>query len=515
MSKLYRGMAPLLKSYTTIILVIVAIFSQPSLAVIPVVLMAVVIFLWWRPISIVINLLTDYFSFFAVAVLMSENIGSYFALLVSLPILILVTRDLEVTAEAVSYKETKYPRYLTGVGVALPLIAVLALIVALSLNSLSLLLSSVVAILYFSGLIALAFRKIPAKPIEEVPVQHRMVAGTKATLVINLNSKTKLGGSLFLKSPYEWLEPSPVALPLKEKQLASEITFSPPLSGPSVIKLVGYVLDRWGLTQTRFELEPLKLHVIPRARYATWLAKRYLTETRAGSLPLISSVGALKPIYGLRVGIEYYGSQLYQPGDSLKNIDWKHSVKYDKLITKEFAEFRGQPAILLINLAVGDAEEADKQAYNTIVTALSLVREQIPTSIAAYNHEEVTLVTARLQPQVLVAQALEVIGQIVTIGKPTKYLKPADVNRLCSNLRRLQYVEGEASEALTGILRIEYTNLKNRARLNSASKALAMAFDRVGEQSSVVVVSPLNHDAEAIMFGAINCGNSGNPVLVV
>ncbi|GAI15654.1 unnamed protein product, partial [marine sediment metagenome] len=91
-----------------------------------------------------------------------------------------------------------------------------------------------------------------------------------------------------------------------------------------------------------------------------WLAKRYLAETKPGVLPLISNISALRPIHGLRRGVEYYGSQLYQPGDSLKSIDWKHSVKYNELISKEFTELHGQPAIILINLAVGNAEEADK-----------------------------------------------------------------------------------------------------------------------------------------------------------
>jgi hypothetical protein len=48
-----------------------------------------------------------------------------------------------------------------------------------------------------------------------------------------------------------------------------------------------------------------------------------------------------------------------------------------------------------------------------------------------------------------------------------------------------------------------------------ASKTLAMAFERLGSQASVVVISPLNHDAEAIMFSAISYDRKGNSVLVI
>jgi len=78
-------------------------------------------------------------------------------------------------------------------------------------------------------------------------------------------------------------------------------------------------------------------------KYAAWLTRQYLAGTKPGSLPIVSNIQAIKPLLGLRRGIEYYGSQLYQPGDSLKSIDWKHSAKYDKLISKEFIEFHGRP----------------------------------------------------------------------------------------------------------------------------------------------------------------------------
>jgi len=309
---------------------------------------------------------------------------------------------------------------------------ILALGVAILLGSLSLLLACVTIIAYFGILGTIVVRGLPVKPVEELQVQQRMVAGTEDRLYINLTTRTNIGGRLLVESPYEWLKVSPDTLSLRENKLVMEVSLSPTLSGPSIIKLKGHAIDRWGLIQTRFELEPIHLYVIPRARYAAWLAKRYLAETKPGALPLISNISALRPIHGLRRGVEYYGSQLYQPGDSLKRIDWKHSLKYNELISKEFAELHGQPAIILINLAVGNAEEADKLAYNIIVTAISLARENIPAALAAYNHEGVKVTTPTLQPRQLLLQSLQVAQEMVTFINPVKYLNPPDVARLGS-----------------------------------------------------------------------------------
>jgi len=342
-----------------------------------------------------------------------------------------------------------------------------------------------------------------------------MVAGAEDHLYISLAAKTKIGGLLFLESPYEWLTVSPEVMSLKQHSLAVKVSLSPDLSGPSIIKLRGKATDRWGLIQNSFELEPIRLYVIPRARYANWLARRYLAGTKPGTLPLISNVEALKPVYGLRRGLEYYGSQLYQPGDSLKNIDWKHSLKYNELITKEFAEFYGRPAVILINLAIGNAEEADKLAYKIIVTAVSLARENIPAALATYNHEDVKLTTPMLQPPQLVVQSLQVAREIATFVDPVKYLSPPDVARLRANISRLRFVESKASRVLSHLLQLEYKNLSNNVKLHPATKALTEAFAKVDKQSNIVIISYRNHDAEALAFHTFSFTRKGNAVITV
>jgi uncharacterized protein (DUF58 family) len=320
---------------------------------------------------------------------------------------------------------------------------------------------------------------------------------------------------LFASSPDEWLRVRPGILSFKEKELVIAASLSPTLSGPSLIRLEAYATDRWGLTQVKFTLEPVELYVIPRARYAVWLANKYLAESKAGALPLISNVSAIRPVYGLRRGVEYYGSQMYQPGDSLKNIDWKHSIKYNELITKEFTEFHGQSAVILLNLAVSNAEEADKLAYKAVVTAISLAAENIPAALAAYDHTGIRLTTGVLPPQELVLKSLQVVREIVAVENQMRYLNPPDVTRLVANINRIRSVESKASSVMVQLLQMEYKNLASEAGQNPATRALAAVFARVDPQANVVIISHRNHDAEAIAFNTFRLARQGNAVITV
>ena len=510
-----RSVALIFRTYVALILTVATVLSPLSLSFIPILLLLWYLYSWRWPVTPVIGLLTDYFIFFAIALLFTQSLGPAFAGLLSLPILLLIGQSLEKVAESRKYQAAKYPRYPTPVFITLLSILFAVLIISLLLSSLSLLIACIMLTCYFGFIVALILRGLPLKPVEESQVEERMLAGTTRHLNIRLAAKTRLGRLLLVESPYEWLKVSPGVLSLREESLGIQVSLTPALSGPSVIKLAGRATDRWGLVQTSFELEPIRLFVIPRARYAAWLAKRYMAATKPGLVPLISSLTALKSIYGLRRGIEYYGSQLYQPGDSLKSIDWKHSLKYNQLITKEFAEFHGQTAVILINLSVGNAEEADKLAYDIIVTAISLARESIPAALSAYDHESVKVTTQLLQPRELVLRALQVAQQMVTFINPTRYLNPPDVSRLRANINRIGSGRSPSSKALLQLLQLEYRNLNDHAMAHPATKALYEAFARVDKQSNIVIISQRNHDAEALAFNTFSYKRKGNSVLTI
>ncbi len=504
-----------LRVYVASALAVAAILSPLGLSLIPILLLVWYLYLWrWR-LTPVADLLTEFFMFFAVALLFSLYVGPLLSMVISMPILLLINLRLEEAAELLTYRETKYVHRPTDIGLALLLITVLVFGIALLFGNLSLLLVSVVAIVYFTIIGVIALRRLLLKPAEETQVQQRMVAGSEAELNIKLTVITKIGGLLFVESPYEWLKVSPGKMSLKNSELVIRISLSPRLSGPSIIKLKGQATDRWGLIRVSFEMEPIRLYVIPRARYAAWLAKKYLAGSKPGILPLISNIAALKPTYGLRRGVEYYGNRQYQPGDSLKNIDWKHSLKYNELVSKEFTEFHGRSAIILVNLAIGNAEEADKLAYNIIVTAISLAQENIPAALAAYDHEGVKLTTTLLSAQQLLLQSIKIAGEMAAFVDPVRYLNPPDVSRLRANIGRIQFAESQASKVLAQLLQLEYKNLQGNARLNPATRALSETLGKVDRQSNIVIISQYNHDAEALAFNVFELARKGSAVITV
>jgi len=510
-----RSVTVVLRAYVIGCLVAAAVVSSPMLSFIPVLLLGWYLFLWRWPVNAVVCLCTTYFLFFTIAVLLAQAVGPFFSLLVALPVLVLVTADLEETSRVVVYWNTSHGRGPTRLGMALALVAAVALVVAALVGALSLLVAGGAVLVYLVALGVEAARGLPGKPVEETPVRLRMVAGADERLNAELRNMSRSGGLLTLESPYDWLRVSPLILSLRQKGLIVRTSLSPPLSGPSVVKLKGRAVDRWGLVQTGFELELLNLYVIPRARYAAWLARKYLEEMRAGAMPLVSDTSGLKPAYGLRRGVEYYGSQLYQPGDSLRSIDWKHSYKYGELISKEFFEIHGQSAILLVNLAVGSSEEADVLAYKLIMTAVSLARENIPARLAAYDQDAVRLTTGDLQPRRLISECVRVGEGMVTIVGSERYLSSPDVTRLRVDIGRVRHARGRAPEVLARLLESEYRNLSSIARRSPATAALTQALTRGDRQSSLVLISQRNHDAAALAFAADSFARKGHAVIAV
>lgn len=505
----------IVRTYVILIIGIATVLSPLSYSFIPVLVLLWYLYNWRWPVNPIVTLLTEYFTFFAVTLFLTRPFGPFFSVPFSLPVLFTLTYSLERVARTRKYPATERSRYPTPIFITLVSILAGVLILSFLLASLSLVVACLAITVYFGVLVFLVLKRLPLKPVEESHVEERILSGNTGHLEITLTSLTGIGGLLAIESPYKWVKLSPNVLSLMDRSLGIGLAFTPTLSGPSAIKLTAIATDRWGLIQTRFEMVPVTLFVIPRARYAAWVANRYLSATKPGNIPLMSSITPLKPIHGLRTGSEWYGNRLYQAGDSLKNIDWKHSLKNNDLISKEFTEFHGQTAVILINLAVTDAEEADKLAYNIIVTALSLAHENIPATITAYDQENVKMTTGLLRPRDLILMSLRVAKEMVSFINPVRYLAPPDVSRLKSNINRLGYGTSPASKVLLKLLQIEYRNLSNQAAAHPATKALDDAFAKVDKQSNIVVISRRNHDAEALAFNTFRYKRKGNSVITI
>ncbi len=465
--------------------------------------------LWVR-----IGLLTDFFLFFALAVLFQPRLG-LFSVLPSLPLLGGLTLSLGEAARLLSPSWHIPRRRPSSISLTLLSIATLILPLSLLLGNQSLSLTAAASLTYLIILLVVVLRGLPANPLKEEKVRMRLVAGTRGEARVKFFPRTKLGGKLALSPCHDWLRLEPKVLLVDSAELGVRLQLSPPLSGPSEPEILGWLVDRWGLTEQAFELRPLQLYVIPRARYAAWIARKYLEGTGSGTLPLLSAPGTFRAATASRTGIEYYGNRPYQPGDSPRIIDWKHTAKLGELVSKEFSELKGRPALLLVNLAVQDAEEADKLAYKLITTALSLAQENIPSALAAYDHQKVRLVTPTLPPRATLAKALEVAEQVVIFASPLKYLASPNVERLRANLFRLRQVDSQPAKALSSLLEIEYRNLEREARENPATTALLEGLKKAGRESNLVVLSERNHDAEALAFNSFELGRRGYAVIEI
>ena len=102
------------------------------------------------------------------------------------------------------------------------------------------------------------------------------------------------------------------------------------------------------------------------------------------------------------------------------------------------------------------------------------------------------------QPRQLVVQALEITKEISIFPSPGKYLHRADIGRLRADINRLASVEGDSSKALAQLLGIEYAAILRNVSFHPATKAINKAVQHSGQQFTFVIVSGLNHDADAI-----------------
>jgi len=490
----------ILKIYTALALFGAVVLSQPALSIVPVILLAWYLYQWRWPVSATVELLTRYFLFFALTALYSAFFAFYLAPLIALPTLVLVIERLEKTASKIHFQRGSRSRALTSISVTLISIALTVLLTALILSSPALVISAVLVLLGLGGLIYFLRRRFVFPPVQADPVPMRILAGQTESTALNLNLRSRYGGFLCFESAQDWVKVKTGLISIRGGSPRLEISVTPALAGPSAVFLTGYATDRWGLVRWRFDMEAVKLNIIPRARYAAWLAERYLSGSKPGALPVLSSLTSVIARHGLRQGIEYYGNRPYQPGDSMKNISWKHSSMHNKLISREFTEFRGRPAVILVNLAAGDAEGADRLAYHFLITALTLARENIPAALAAYDQEKVVLMTSLLIPQQLVMRSMQLMKRITLLSAPRRYLNPPDILRLRANTRRLSQSASPAAGMLAELLRLEYENLSRNVRENPCTHALSEANTRISGPVNVLVISSRNHDAEALAY---------------
>ncbi len=391
----------------------------------------------------------------------------------------------------------KTGRYITYTFFPLLILALATMLLSPIINNPVLLFTGITFTLYLLGIMIAIFRAIPRQPFTTTGKTARVIAGTAGSISLHVTNRASVMMYSQFQPSEPWAKITPTEAILNSEKTRLDLSYKPPLAGHSHPQIEVSAIDPRGFIQINQLLEPLQLQVIPRARYAEWLARKYLEHSGTGVM-----TAATMPAQAIIMperGIDYWESRTYQPGDQLKDIDWKHTLKLSQLIVKEYIDADEQAAIIAVNLSVTDAEEADKLAFNLITAALTLARENIPTALAVYNHRSVILSTAIIEPSGIVRQALSLFREIIQVELIDRHLEPTDIARIRRNINQLKKVESEPARRLLSILDFEHRSIEEVAKSHPATIALSATTRQVPAPAMILLVSQLNHDAEAIM----------------
>ncbi len=414
-----------------------------------------------------------------------------------LPAIYLLDCALREYAPDVTPDDNTKQRSITSLCRNIAICLLVLLLISLALGYRILFFTSIILALYLLLTLLRGFRAITKQPLELPTTQKRIVAGITADVFLGAASKASTRLHCRLNPIDPWVRITPQRFTIDRTKIPLNLTITPPLAGTSRPQLQVSVIGSRGLIQVNQITQPVELHVIPRASYAEWLAIKYLEQAGIGA-----STTATLPLEEVLIpkrGVDYFGNRAYQYGDRLRDVDWKHTLKLGQLIIKEYAEAGEQAAIIAVNLSVTDAEEADKLAFNLITTALTLARHTIPAALAAYNDEVPILTTAVTDPRETLIQALLLVRDINPAEFAQRCLHPPDIRRLKRNITHLKRATSEPAQRLLSMLDFEYRAIEQAAKNHPATIALSQVARHVPPPAIIVVVSQMNHDAEAML----------------
>lgn len=413
----------------------------------------------------------------------------------------------QITVERQELNRGKPGRRMSRTFVSSITAAVIIMVLSPVLNQPVLLYTGIALASYLLIVFLITLLDLPSRPIVVDVKKRSIVAGNSDNIHVQIKSGAHVKLYTSFRSPDDWVRVFPERTILNGEPAGINISFTPTLACQSPGALQASMTDTRGLLQVDQELHVLELHVIPRARYAEWLARKYLEQAGTGTI-----AAALLPSraeMSLSRGVEYVESRTYQPGDSLKSIDWKKTARLNQLIVKEYREGGEQSAIIAVNLSVSGAEVADKLAFNLISIALTMARENIPSALTAYNHEEVVLETGIKEPLAILERTLGLIREINVVKPVSRYLEPLDTGRIKRNIRLLQQSRAGPALKLLDIFRLESRAIDESARNHPASTALQGIARRVKGPALIILISQLDQDAEAVLVTKDKLARSG------
>jgi uncharacterized protein (DUF58 family) len=484
------------RAYLVLMLVLAVLFASQLELGLALVLIAIQMYSFYKVQKASVNLALVLASLILAPLALEALVGVY-AFLLIVPALFLLDESLKVTAVTQVVSFHRLGRKVSDVLKVLCGCLLLVLVVSVIVWNLTLLLT-VAALLGFIGILTVSsLSKLPNVSMVESKSWSRIVAGDTEVKEFSVKGQARIPIHVKLEPVDSWvhLEPQNVTLPVKG-DIEATVQFTPPLAGSSKILIKAVFMDTRGLVEIGQTLQPLDLHIIPRAKYAQWLANKYLEQTASGA-GIMADVQRSKSTVA-KHGIEFQGNRPYQVGDRLKDIDWKHSYMLNEVIVKEFSGEQGNTGIIVADLTANDLEDADVLAYNFVMSALTLAIESLPSALAVYNQKEVISVTGPTDPRETLKKAIMLTEKIIVTESKLKVLNQAELGMLKRSISQLDQVEIESANKLSELLRIEVDANQEAAKTHPSTLALSKAVENRQGPAVITVVSSLNTDSDAL-----------------
>jgi hypothetical protein len=417
------------------------------------------------------------------------------ALLLILPLILMIGPLLRENARHDIVKDIRKPVTITMPAVTLLSVSFAMILIGIILPSISLFFTALLLFLYLATALGYALKITAGSALSTAPLKERMFSGdTRRTrFEVKANGPFRLYAAIIPEA--SWIEVAERCIEISETPTPVEVAFTPPLSGPASPAFCMAFSDLWGLVRSSTILQPLKLDVIPRSKYARHLAQKFLSGTGAGTapeaiLPLATSIRRSR-------GMEYLSSRDYQPGDRLKDIDFKHSLKLGRTISKDFSSTGGMTCILLANLSAPSEQAADTITYTLICSALTLAYESIPTALALYNRIGVLEITAVRNPRDILRRVLAITPDIDIIPATPRHLASPEIKRLKHNIDLLSQSSSPVASRLIELLNYQFDTFKLNAADHPATIALNRMLLTVKAPALILLASPPDEDIEA------------------
>ncbi|MFC1999052.1 DUF58 domain-containing protein [Chloroflexota bacterium] len=485
--------------YLMLAFVTAATLSPLPYSAIAVVLLLCQLYLVWRNMAVGLVLLIDLFCIIMLALVLDPVIPYSLAVLLVFPVLPLMDRDLRGIALRQPFtiftERKQISNTLKSILIALVLVLLISLLTATYILSIS-----VAVLLIYLGWRGFNAWRMLSDPLNwQQNVEFRLIAGDSKQMSIEFKNNTGKPLLIQAEGAYGWIKVDPPQFELADTATI-EVTVALSLAGPSSLPLKLSIRDRLGLLQADRTIDCARLIVIPRARYSAWLAQKYLEHGAAAIGGAAASyVSASLPVHG-NSGMEYHSSHVYSPGDKIKDIDWKHTIRLREIVVKKYQDMYGNAAVILVNLTTGSADEADVISSNLVNSVLTLALSSINAVLVAYNELEVVELTSVMPANALLKKVLGLVGGITFTRSSIRYLSPPDIRRLNRTRRELANVDMEPAKHLLDILDIEVEAVKMSTSRHPLSAALGRITSVVAPPAMMVPITLFNHDAEALNY---------------